>query len=342
MSDFKLAYDTIMELPFIAKIIQENKVLKRENNALKKVLYLIPDLSCKCNENSLCQTKCCCKKVKKSKKCLRKKIDFDNEVVIIKQEKNDNNEVEEIEVIERETIPIIDRVNTISSNKKEASIIAVQNFITTLPEFQITKKLTSSENETIKKKREIKPKLDKKNENSIEKTHVEVNNLILEKVEQEEKVEKEVEKELEQEEEENVIVEKIESDEQEEVEEEVEEEVDEEVEEEVEEQVEEQVEEEVEEEQELEEEVEEEEEQEVEEEVEEIENVKVEKIEAEAETEAEEQEEDDQEVFEIDIEGVSYYTDNEISGKIYKIDNNEEVGDEIGVFVNSKPKFHKK
>ena len=65
----------------------------------------------------------------------------------------------------------------------------------------------------------------------------------------------------------------------------------------------------------------------------------VEEEEEEEEEEAEEEEES--EVFEITIEGKSYYTTNEVNGKIYAVDENEEVGDEIGVFENSKPKFYK-
>jgi len=61
----------------------------------------------------------------------------------------------------------------------------------------------------------------------------------------------------------------------------------------------------------------------------------------EEEEEEEEEEEDDDEVFEIVIQGKSYYTTNEVSGKIYAIDKDDEVGDEIGVFVNSKPTFYK-
>ena len=56
--------------------------------------------------------------------------------------------------------------------------------------------------------------------------------------------------------------------------------------------------------------------------------------------EEEEEEEEDAEVFEITIDSKAYYTTNETNGKIYAVDKDEEVGDEIGVFVNSKPKFY--
>jgi len=53
------------------------------------------------------------------------------------------------------------------------------------------------------------------------------------------------------------------------------------------------------------------------------------------------EEEDSGEVFEITIAGKAYYTTNEKNGKIYAVDADEEVGDEIGAFVNGKPVFNK-
>ena len=50
--------------------------------------------------------------------------------------------------------------------------------------------------------------------------------------------------------------------------------------------------------------------------------------------------EEEEGVFEIEINGTSYFTDNEKSGLIYKIDENGDPGDEIGVFKNGKPIFH--
>jgi len=127
------------------------------------------------------------------------------------------------------------------------------------------------------------------------------------------------------EEEEEEVVEEEDEEEEEEVVEEEEEEVVEEEEEEV-------VEEEEEEEEVLEEEVvveEEEEEEVVEEEV------------VEEEQEEEVVEEDAGEVYEITISGKSYYVTDERNGKIYAIDKDEEVGDEIGEFKNGKPCFYK-
>ena len=41
------------------------------------------------------------------------------------------------------------------------------------------------------------------------------------------------------------------------------------------------------------------------------------------------------------IGGLIHIIDSEVNGKIYEIDKDEEVGDEIGVFENSKPRFYK-
>ena len=117
---------------------------------------------------------------------------------------------------------------------------------------------------------------------------------------------------------------------------------DEEVEEEVED---EEVEEEVEEEEVEEEKVEEEEdaqsgeEEEVEEEEEDAQAGEEEEVEEEEEEEAGES---DEEVFEVTIKGKAYYTTNATNGIIYAIENDESVGDEIGVFENGKAIFNKK
>ena len=106
---------------------------------------------------------------------------------------------------------------------------------------------------------------------------------------------------------------------------------------------EEEVEEEVEE---VEEEVEEEEaEEEADEEVEEEEadeEVEEEEEEADEEVEEEEEEEADEEVEEVTIKGKSYYTSNKVNGIIYEITKDEDVGDEVGLFKDGKPVFHKK
>ena len=114
-------------------------------------------------------------------------------------------------------------------------------------------------------------------------------------------------------------------------------------------------EEEVEEEEVEEEEVEEEEveEEEVEEEEVEEEEVEEEEVEEEEVEENEDEEREgasgetvgsleEEEVEEISIKGKSYYTSNKINGAIYEITKEEEVGDEVGVFKEGKPVFHKK
>ncbi len=82
-----------------------------------------------------------------------------------------------------------------------------------------------------------------------------------------------------------------------------------------------------------EEEVENEEEEEEEEEVEEEEEEEVEV--------EEEEEEEEEEVMEIQIKGKSYYTSDEQNGKIYSIQEDDDVGPEVGHFVNGVAKFNK-
>jgi hypothetical protein len=59
------------------------------------------------------------------------------------------------------------------------------------------------------------------------------------------------------------------------------------------------------------------------------------------EGEVEEGEGEDEEVFEFEINGKAYYITNEINGIIYNIDENEEVGDQIGILQDGKPIFNK-
>ena len=56
--------------------------------------------------------------------------------------------------------------------------------------------------------------------------------------------------------------------------------------------------------------------------------------------EEEEGEEEEAEVFEIEISGVSYYTTDEENGVIYAKTSDDDIGNEVGVFVKGKPKFH--
>ena len=138
------------------------------------------------------------------------------------------------------------------------------------------------------------------------------------------------------------IVYDIEEAEEEAEEEEAEEEAEEEEEEEAEAEEEEEEEEEEAEEEEEEVEVEEEEEEEAEEEEVEVEEETEEEAEEEEEEVEVEVEEEEAEVFEITIKGTAYYTTNEVNGVIYAVAAGEEVGDEIGKFVDKKPVFYKK
>jgi hypothetical protein len=83
-----------------------------------------------------------------------------------------------------------------------------------------------------------------------------------------------------------------------------------------------------------------EEEVEEEDEVEEVEEEEVDEEEVEEEDEVEEVEEEveeEEEVSIVEINGVEYYTSNEESGDIYKINANEDVGDKVGQFILGKP-----
>ena len=44
-------------------------------------------------------------------------------------------------------------------------------------------------------------------------------------------------------------------------------------------------------------------------------------------------------MFEIEIKGKSYYTSDEQNGPIYSITSDEDVGDQVGKFVNGKATF---
>ena len=56
------------------------------------------------------------------------------------------------------------------------------------------------------------------------------------------------------------------------------------------------------------------------------------------EEESDYNEESDEEVEEIEINGVLYFTNNNINGNIYNIIN-DDIGDNVGIFKNSIPKF---
>ena len=79
-------------------------------------------------------------------------------------------------------------------------------------------------------------------------------------------------------------------------------------------------------------------EEEEEEEVEASEEEEEEEVEA---SEEEEEEEEEEEVFETTIKGKDYYTTNLKNGSIYEIMPDEDIGDEVGNFVNGKAVFNK-
>tara|TARA_B100000035_G_scaffold313678_1_gene327949 strand:- start:4616 stop:5371 length:756 start_codon:yes stop_codon:yes gene_type:complete len=82
---------------------------------------------------------------------------------------------------------------------------------------------------------------------------------------------------------------------------------------------------------------------EVEEEVEEEEEEEVEEEEEEVEEEEEEEveEEEEEEVYETTINGINYYVTDEKNGTIYEIDENDDVGEEVGKYNNGVPVFNK-
>ena len=75
---------------------------------------------------------------------------------------------------------------------------------------------------------------------------------------------------------------------------------------------------------------------------EEVEEEGEEEVEEEGEEEVEEEElveEGETEVYEVTIRGVKYFTTDQKNGKIYVVDKDGEVGDEIGKFVNGVAKL---
>lgn len=76
----------------------------------------------------------------------------------------------------------------------------------------------------------------------------------------------------------------------------------------------------------------------LEEEQEEVEDT-TEEVEEEEEVE-ETAEEEEEEVYIVKIEGIEYYTTNEKNGKIYKIMDDDDVGDELGYYEDGEPGFY--
>jgi hypothetical protein len=77
---------------------------------------------------------------------------------------------------------------------------------------------------------------------------------------------------------------------------------------------------------------------EVEEEASEAEE-EVEEDASEAEEESSEVEDSEEEVFIVEIDDVEYYTNDEVNGIIYSINVNEEVGENVGKFIDGEPTF---
>jgi len=84
----------------------------------------------------------------------------------------------------------------------------------------------------------------------------------------------------------------------------------------------------------------EEEEEEDEEEEEAAESLEEEAVESLEEEEQAEEDAEDEEVFEIEIDDVTYYTENEENGNIYSVDENGDPGNKIGYLKDGEPFFY--
>ena len=73
----------------------------------------------------------------------------------------------------------------------------------------------------------------------------------------------------------------------------------------------------------------------------EAEEEEVDENDAEEEVEEAEEEDDDEEydeeLIEIEVDGVTYYTSETKDGKIYELLENDEIGDDVGQYVNGEP-----
>ena len=72
---YKMNFDAILDLPIVKKIIEKNKILKRENKSLKNLIYSLPEFRSKKKSNRkirnkrfVCECHCdcdCCNNGKK-------------------------------------------------------------------------------------------------------------------------------------------------------------------------------------------------------------------------------------------------------------------------------------
>lgn len=255
MSSMQENYAALLDLPIIRQLIKKNAKLRKENKALKSLIYSIPEFRCEC---------------RKSGSSIK---------VSIKKEKED-------------VIPV--QCDTLEEDD-EVVFVAQENDV---KKINIVYEIDEEEEAQVGEEEESGEEEDAEEEEAEDAGE-----------EEEEDAEDAVEEEeaqageAEEEEEEEEAGEEAGEEEEEEAGEEAE----------------------------AEEEAGEEEEEEAEEEEEEAE-----------EEEEEEAEEEADEVFVVTISGKSYYTTNKDNGKIYAIDEDEEIGDEIGEFKNGKAKFYKK
>ena len=311
-------YDAIKSLPIVKQLIHQNKKLNKENKSLRNLICSLPEFRPKSRSNN-----CCCNTHIKPR-CRKTKDD-----IVIKTEP-----IPPVAVTIDDKDNADDKYNTQSENNIMYKITEMLN------NFDINEigstieqsiNLVSTDDETYEDEDSDEDEVEETDEDEVEETDEdeveetdegEVEETDEGEVEETDEVEVEETDEVEVEDSDEVEVEDSDEDEVEETDEDEVEETDEGEVEETDEG-----------------EVEETDEGEVEEtdegEVEETDEDKME-IESIDETEVEETED---EVFEYAINGVSYYITHEINGIIYKIDDDEDVGDQIGVIINGVPSF---
>jgi len=261
--DYEANALAIMELPFVKKLVEENKKLKKRNKALKNLIYSLPEFRQPLKTESDSDD---------DVQIVDKPVKIKKEQIVYEIEENDDDTTESPKVVGDLT-----RCEFSLNSFTDANAPTMDN-----------EKVYTDDGETVLVKKQ-KIQSEEEEEVEVEEEEEEEEEVEVEEVEVEEV---EVEEEEEEEEEEEVEVEEVEVEEEEEEEEE---------------------------------------------------EVEVEEEEEEEEEEVEEEEEEEEEeVFEVEIKGKTYYTTNEQSGPIFAVTEDEDVGDEVGVFKNGKATFYKK
>jgi len=53
MDTYKANYDVILSLPIVQELLKKNKKLRKENKALKNLVYSLPEFRCECHSNDV-------------------------------------------------------------------------------------------------------------------------------------------------------------------------------------------------------------------------------------------------------------------------------------------------